>query len=64
MTVYGHILPGTISIARSAALVNSLSERAKYKIKVLDWYRAHGNNCSLTARHFVIGRMTLYRWLK
>ena len=64
MTVYGTILPGAASIARSAALVNSLSERAKYKIKVLDWYRAHENNCSLTARHFGIGRMTLYRWIK
>lgn len=64
MTVYGHILPGAASIARWAARVNSLTERAKYKIKVLDWHRAHGENCSLTARHFGIGRMTLYRWIK
>ncbi len=64
MTIYGTILPGAASIARSAALVNSLTERAKYKIKILDWYRTHGNNNSLTARHFGIGRVTLYRWLK
>lgn len=64
MTVYGTILPGAASIARSAALVDSLTERAKYKIKVLDWHRAHGGNESLTARHFGIGRMTLYRWLR
>ncbi|MBT9165020.1 MAG: hypothetical protein DDT22_01055 [candidate division WS2 bacterium] len=64
MTVYGHILPGAASIARSAALVNSLTERAKYKVRVLDWHKAHGNNSSLTARHFGIGRMTLYRWIK
>jgi transposase InsO family protein len=64
MTIYGTILPGAISIARSAALVESLTERAKYKIKILDWHKEHGNNISLTARHFGIGRMTLYRWLR
>lgn len=64
MTVYGHILPGAASIARSAALVNSLTERAKYKVKILDWHKTNGNNGSLTARHFGIGRMTLYRWIR
>ena len=64
MTIYGSLLPRAASIARSAALVESLTERAKYKIRVLDWHKAHGNNQSLTARHFGIGRMTLYRWLK
>ena len=64
MTIYGTTLPGAASIARSAALVNSLTERAKYKIKILDWHRAHGKNNSLTARHFGIGRMTLYRWIR
>ncbi len=64
MTIYGTILPGAAAIARSAALVNSLTERAKYKINILDWHRAHGKNNALTARHFGLGRMTLYRWLK
>ncbi len=64
MTIYGTILPGAIAIARSSFLTDKLTERAKYKIKVLDWHRAHGNNSALTARHFGIGRMTLYRWLK
>ena len=64
MTIYGTILPGAANIARSAALVNSLTERAKYKIKILDWHREHGKNNSLAARHFGLGRMTLYRWLK
>lgn len=64
MTIYGTILPGAISIARSTFLTDKLTERAKYKIKILDWHRSHGNNNSLTARHFGIGRMTLYRWLK
>jgi len=64
MTIYGTILPGAASIARSAALTNSLTERAKYKIKILDWHKVHDNNSSLTSRHFGVGRMTLYRWLK
>jgi len=64
MTIYGTILPGAASIARSAALTGALTERAKYKIKILDWHREHGNNISLTARHFGLERMTLHRWLK
>lgn len=64
MTVYGSILPGAKSIARSAFLTDKLTERAKYKIKVLDWHRGHGNNVSLCARHFGLSRMTVYRWLK
>jgi len=64
MIIYGIILPKTTSIARSAFLADKLTERAKYKIKVLDWHRDHGENHSLTDRHFGISRMTLYRWLK
>ena len=64
MTIYGSMLPGAISIARSSFLTDKLSERAKYKIKVLDWHKKYGNNTSLTARHFGLGRMTVYRWLK
>lgn len=64
MTIYGAILPGAVSVARSAFLTDKLTERAKHKIKVLDWHRAHSSNSSLTARHFGIGRMTLHRWLK
>lgn len=64
MTVYGSILPGAIRIARSALLTDKLTERARFKIKVLDWHREHGSNVSLTARHFGLGRMTMHRWLK
>lgn len=64
MTVYGTILPGAIRIARSALLTDKLTERAKFKIKVLDWHKEHDNNVSLTARHFGLGRMTVHRWLK
>jgi transposase InsO family protein len=31
---------------------------------VLDWHRAHGNNVSLTARHFGISRPTIHNWRK
>jgi len=51
MTIYGSILPGVAFIARSAALTEKLTERAKQKIKVLDWYRERGGNISLTTRH-------------
>jgi transposase InsO family protein len=30
---------------------------------MLDWHAAHGANVSLTARHFGVGRSTVYRWL-
>ena len=64
MTVYGTILPGSARLDRSAYLAERLTERARFRIKVLDWHRAHGQNISLTARHFGLGRSTLHRWLK
>lgn len=64
MTIYGSILPGARTIAWSSAPTDKLTEQAKYRLKILDWHKAHGKNSSLTARHFGIGRMTLYRWLK
>jgi transposase len=64
MTIYGSILPGAASIARSTFMADKLTERAKYKLKILSWRKVHQNNNSLTARHFGIGRMTLHRWLK
>lgn len=62
--IYGSIVPGMAAIARSSALMDSLTERAKYRIKVLDWWRTHGKNRSLAARYFGIGRMTMHRWIK
>lgn len=63
MTIYGTLLPGVGAIARSAALEGKLTEQAKHRLKVVDWHRAHGGNGSLTARHFGMGRMTLFLWL-
>jgi transposase InsO family protein len=64
MTIYGHILPGSIRIARLAERTGYLTERAKRKLKILDWRRAYGENISLAARHFGITRKTIRRWLK
>ncbi len=40
-----------------------LSRDARRRLAMVDWHRAHGANVSLTARHFGIGRSTVYRWL-
>jgi putative transposase len=41
-----------------------LSRAARRRLSMLDWHRAHGGNVSLTARHFGVGRSTVYRWLE
>lgn len=64
MTIYGHILPGAIRIARLTERAGHLTERAKHKLKILDWHRSHGQNISLTSRHFGITRKSLREWLK
>ena len=64
MTVYGHILPGAASIAHWAWRVESLTPEAKRRVKVMDWHRRHGNNVSLTARHFGLTRYTVRDWVK
>ena len=40
-----------------------LSRDARRRLAMLDWHRTHGRNVSLTARHFGVGRSTVYRWL-
>jgi transposase InsO family protein len=40
-----------------------LSRTARARLAMLDWHRAHGGNVSLTARHYGVGRSTVYRWL-
>lgn len=62
MTIYGTIIPGAISIARWANRVDSLTPKAKQRLKVLDWHRQHGKNVSLTARHFGLTRYTVREW--
>jgi len=64
MTIYGYVLPGAVSIARSAFLAGNLTERAKQRLKILNWHREHGKNVSLTARHFGLTRYTVRNWQK
>lgn len=64
MTIYGHILPGATSIARWAQRTGKLTERARYKLKIIDWHKSHGENVSLTSRHFGLTRKTTRSWLK
>ena len=40
-----------------------LTRDARRRLAMLDWHRTHGRNVSLTARHFGVGRPTVYRWL-
>lgn len=62
MTIYGTILPGAVSLARWALKTDNISEKAKQKLKVIDWLRAHKGNVSLTARHFGLTRKTVKKW--
>lgn len=64
MTIYGTILPGAVSLANWAARTSNVSEKAKQKLKVVDWLRFHQNNISLTARHFGLNRETVRIWLR
>ena len=64
MTIYGSILPGAVSIARWANKMEGLTIKARFRIKVLDWHKQHGNNVSLTARHFGLVRTTVRNWRK
>ena len=64
MTIYGYVMPGAVSLANWAAKTNKLSDKAKYKIKVLDWLRCHNENVSLASRHFGLDRETIRIWRK
>ena len=62
MTTYGHILPGAVRLASWAARTNNLSIKAKQRLKIIDWLKAHNDNISLAARHFGLNRETVRIW--
>lgn len=62
MTIYGYVLPGTVSLANWAWRTDNISEKAKQRLKILDWLKTHNNNVSLTARHFGLTRETVIVW--
>lgn len=64
MTIYGSVLPGAVSLANWVFRTSNISEKAKQRLKVVDWLRSHNNNISLTARHFGLDRETVRDWLK
>jgi transposase InsO family protein len=43
--------------------LGELSAKAKQRLSWIDWHKTHGENVSLTCRHFAISRQTFYRWL-
>jgi transposase InsO family protein len=62
MTIYGYVLPGAVGLACWAQKTKNISEKAKQKLKVIDWLRAHKGNASLAARHFGLTRKTVKKW--
>lgn len=61
MTTYGYVLPGAASLADWAAKTN-ITEKAKQRLRVIDWLGSHKDNISLTARHFGLNRETVREW--
>lgn len=61
MTIYGSVLPGALCLANWATRTN-LTDKAKQRLKVVDWLRNHGGDISLTARHFGLNRETVRIW--
>ena len=78
MQVYGSILPGAATLARllpeqaaearhkasEARQEVKLSGPAQHRLKVVRWHLDHGENVSLTARHFGRSRTSVQAWLK
>lgn len=62
MTVYGSVLPGAGSIAHWANKVDSLTPEGRRRLEILDWHMCHGENVSLTARHFGLDQGTVRIW--
>jgi putative transposase len=58
MRVFGLNIPKVIQ-QRST---KEPSREAKWRLRVLDWYFAHGRNARLTCRRFGISPDTFYRW--
>ena len=54
-------LPG---VARLARLPAEPSEEAARRLKVMEWYQAHGSKVRLTARHYGFSPDTISRWAR
>lgn len=60
MKVFGLNIPNSVSSVHPL----ELSREGRLRLRVLEWWEAHGGNASLTCRHFGISRDTFYRWLR
>lgn len=49
---------------RSGMRIPHKSYTVQYKLSVLDWYHAHGENKKQTAKHFGVDRKRIRDWLK
>jgi hypothetical protein len=58
MRVFGLEIPNSVSGVRFL----ELSKAAKHRLRIMEWYEAHGKNARLTCRHFGISPDTFYRW--
>ena len=58
MKVFGLNIPNRVSSVHPL----DLSKKAKWRLKMIEWYEAHGQNASLTAPHFGISRTTFTMW--
>lgn len=59
MRMFRCMLPHT---QRLAKMGQEISKSARLRLQWMDYYRGHGENASLTCRHFGISRQTFYRW--
>lgn len=64
MTTYGLVIPQSISFTNWYEKVGSITFKGRYRLKIIDWHRSHGENTSLTARHFGLTRYTVRQWMK
>src|SRR5438093_5836839 len=60
MRVFGLNIPNSVSSVHPVYL----SREAKQRLKIMEWYEAHGRNAALTCRHYGISRDTFYRWFR
>lgn len=56
-----HAVPGKVLRVVKHEPANP-SPNARRRLRWFDYYRSHGNNVSLTCRHFGIARPTFYTW--
>lgn len=64
MTIYGTIVPKLFPLLRSIELSEKMTVKAKGRLKIIDWHRSHGQNISLTSRHFGLSRRMVRMWAK